>query len=233
MLFCSAFTTDVLVSEGGAEPDRNSVAGVSYSKYLHQSSWRLPISHNTRNVSKTLKSKMKRKISPKQHPEKSSPALGVTTRILGAHRRTGISFWYSWSPSGPSTGFWVPNLSALLHGENFKAKVQAWIFFCYRASRKTILQARTEQVSVLAAIRLLLFLAESHYAVFSKIVNVLSGSQWETTLICITGCEIKCAALLLPLICLPFISALGKNYKKTELQIFLLNFFTFNPLFGS
>lgn len=88
-------------------------------------------------------------------------------------------------------------------------------------------------MSVPAVIRLLLFLAESHYAVFSKTVNVLSGSQWETTLICITGCEIKCVALLLPLICLPFISALSKNYTKTELQFFLLNLFTCHPWFGS
>lgn len=28
----------VLESEGGAEPERDSVAGVSYSEYLHQSS---------------------------------------------------------------------------------------------------------------------------------------------------------------------------------------------------
>lgn len=63
----------------------------------------------------------------------------------------------------------------------------------------------------------------------SEIINVLSGSQWEPTLICITGCELKCAVILLPLICLPFVSALCKNYTKTELQIFLLNFFTFHP----
>lgn len=88
-------------------------------------------------------------------------------------------------------------------------------------------------MSVLAVMRSLLFLAESHYAVFSKIVNVLSGSQWETMLICITGCEIKCTVLLLPLICLPFISARSKNYTKTELQILLLNFVKFQPLFGS
>jgi len=85
-------------------------------------------------------------------------------------------------------------------------------------------------VSVLAVIHLFLFLVESHYALFSKIINVLSGSQWETTLICITGCEIKCVVLLLPLICLPFISALNKNYTKIELQIFLINFFTFHSL---
>lgn len=80
-------------------------------------------------------------------------------------------------------------------------------------------------MSVLAVTHWLISLAESHYAAFAKIVNVLSGAQWETTLICITGCEIKCAALLLSLICLPFISALSENYTKTELQIFSTQLF--------
>lgn len=83
-------------------------------------------------------------------------------------------------------------------------------------------------MSVLAVARLLLFLAKSHYAGFSKIVNALSGSLWEATLICIPGCEIKRAVLLLPLIFVPFISALSKNYTKTVADFFPLDFFTFH-----
>lgn len=50
-----------------------------------------------------------------------------------------------------------------------------------RASRTANWQARKKQVSVPAVAHLLLFLAESHYAVFSKIVNALSGSMGNNT----------------------------------------------------
>lgn len=87
-------------------------------------------------------------------------------------------------------------------------------------------------MSVLAVACLLLLLAEGHYAVFSKILNALSGSLWETTVICITVYEIKCAVLLLSFIFLPLLSALTKNYTKTATDCFPLNS-SFNSLFGS
>lgn len=236
VFYNTAFTTDILESEGGTEPDHNSwclilkiLAPVLLTFTLLPQSQECFQNTKKQNWTEIFCGLPWRRVIHQPgwyypHLRRTSPHDDGFDQYFLARSKTGYRI--------------SPHLSTLLHGEtlgqNSKFTVQGWhFFFPFRGSKKIISQARKKQVSVLAVIGWLLFLVESHYAVFSKIVNVLLGSQWETTLICITVCEIKCMVLLLPLICLPFISALSKNYKKTELQIFLLNFFTFHPSLSS